>query len=540
MKTFIHVLIAVVVTVSLLLLSVPIQAAASPPNANTTAIGMSLTILNTSNVPASHVHVGDLLHFRITMSIGSAPGFVPVNFQGGTIALRVATHPYQIITASVPLVTETTPFTVDSPFTYTVAAADIGVGGNPGNIRAEADYGTTADYPSGTNGTYLFDPTQNTANASTSAEVLVLLPALCVTKTVDPTTSKAPHHVTYTITVTNSGNEPLTRTSVTDSLLIPHDISTSFPQTLAAGASSGPITFTRTILDSDPSSLVNTVTAIYHDSESFSATGTAQATVTVLHPSITVTKSVDQSATCIGQTINYTVTVTNTGDVSLNPSSVTDSMAGDLTSHFSGALAPNTFKSWSYPYVVKATDTSPLNNTAVAHYLVIGFPNDITASGSASTTISQPSIKVTKTANPTSSCPGTLITFTVTVKSNSCVDLNLQSFTDTFYTGAAPNLGFPAVLAAGATQSITYSYTVKATDPQPLVNTATAHYQVAGSATDITDTASITLDCIGQPPVVGGEVAYDNFSGNFIPFIGLGVLLISGAILVLWRRRANS
>ncbi len=66
--------------------------------------------------------------------------------------------------------------------------------------------------------------------------------------------------MTYTIEICNDDGVTLNRDSVTDSLL--GDIAALFPATLAPGACAE-AEVERTVLDTDPDPLVNTVTATY-------------------------------------------------------------------------------------------------------------------------------------------------------------------------------------------------------------------------------------------------------------------------------------
>jgi len=62
--------------------------------------------------------------------------------------------------------------------------------------------------------------------------------------------------------------------------------------------------------------------------------------------------------------------------------------------------------------------------------------------------------------------------------------------------GAGTLPGFAAALAPGAASSATFPYTVKLTDPDPLVNTATVHANPQGLPNDITASASATVDLV--------------------------------------------
>jgi uncharacterized repeat protein (TIGR01451 family) len=97
--------------------------------------------------------------------------------------------------------------------------------------------------------------TQATDSASFSVDLVQ--PGLSILKECDPHEASVGDDITYTITITNTGTVDLENITVGDSLL--GDLSGSFPDSLAAGASDTEV-FTRPIADTDPDPLVNTAT----------------------------------------------------------------------------------------------------------------------------------------------------------------------------------------------------------------------------------------------------------------------------------------
>ena len=181
-------------------------------------------------------------------------------------------------------------------------------------------------------------------------------PALTITKSANPTVvSTVGQTVTYTFTVTNTGNVDLTDVSVTDTQQAPAGPLTSGPtcQSLSspAGTCSGSstslvpgqvatftATYTVTQADLDHGSIGDTGTARGTPPSGPPTTSPpASDTVTdTLTPGLSIVKSASPSSvTTIGQTVTYTFTVTNTGNVDLSDVSVADSQgapAGGLTS----------------------------------------------------------------------------------------------------------------------------------------------------------------------------------------------------------------
>ena len=134
--------------------------------------------------------------------------------------------------------------------------------------------------------------------------------------------------VTYTITVTNTGDEDLDNVTVMDTVL--GDLSASFADSLAVGASESH-EFDYVVLDSDPDPLVNEVTATGSGVESRVVVDDLANCVTdLIHPGIEIVKTVDEETVPIGTTVTYTYVVTNTGDTTLYDISVDDDILGHI------------------------------------------------------------------------------------------------------------------------------------------------------------------------------------------------------------------
>ncbi|MBF7097241.1 DUF7507 domain-containing protein, partial [Alkalibacter mobilis] len=140
--------------------------------------------------------------------------------------------------------------------------------------------------------------------------------------------------------------------------------------------------------------LTNTVTAIYATGVTgiTSVTATDTHTVQLVHPDIQIIKDADVTTAKVGQTVTYTISVTNTGDWALENLAVNDSLMGDITSAFGfeTSLAAGATKTAVLPYIVQAEDVNAemkLINTADVYANPVGLPNDITDEDSAEVTI---------------------------------------------------------------------------------------------------------------------------------------------------------
>ncbi|MDN4614117.1 hypothetical protein P5G50_06590 [Leifsonia sp. F6_8S_P_1B] len=221
-------------------------------------------------------------------------------------------------------------------------------------------------------------------------------------------------------------------------------------------------------------------------------------TVTFSDPTFTVSKAVSSTTAHPGDTVTYTVTVTNTGAwayTAARPASFSDDLSavlddatynGDATG---GAVVNGTTLTWSGPLAAGATQTITYSVTvgaagtgdgALTNAVVPGSDGgSCDPAGSCTTTTEVQAFSVTKTADSTDVVPGDTVTYTVTVENTGVVDYTAgdpASFSDDLSavlddatynndatngaTYAAPTLSWSGALAAGASTTITYSVTV--------------------------------------------------------------------------------
>ncbi|GAA2078900.1 hypothetical protein GCM10009840_12500 [Pseudolysinimonas kribbensis] len=388
-------------------------------------------------------------------------------------------------------------------------------------------YSVTVDDPD--NGDHALDnavltPAGSGANCTadtTDPDCAVHVPvqSYTVQKTVSTTSTTEGSRVTYTVLVTNTGDVDYTAAipaTFTDDLSAALDDATyngdatngatyAAPTLSWAGAlpvgGSEMVSYSVTVdgPDTGDHALHNTVVP---SAAGGSCAAAGDCSTTTLVRSYTVTKSSSATTTTPGGTVDYTVTVTNTGAVpytAADPATFTDSLADVLddaaydddatnaatyasqTLSWSGALAVGATETITYSVTVDdpGTGDGVLANTAVP-----------TASGGTCTTpeactTSTPvaSYTVAKSASTATATPGATVTYTVLVTNTGQVAYtasNPASFADDLtgvlddaaYNGdasagatyAAPTLSWAGDLAVGATRTITYSVTVDEPD----------------------------------------------------------------------------
>jgi len=242
------------------------------------------------------------------------------------------------------------------------------------------------------------DQTGASVNATATATVNVINPAIALTKT--PSASKIENNtsVTYTYNVTNTGDTTLT-VGLTDDKF----------GTIFTGLSLGPgvsniTTVTKTLI----ANTTNTATATGVDQTGASVNATATATVNVIHPAISLAKTPSASKIENNTSVTYTYNVTNTGDVALT-GNVTDDVFG-LVGTFT--LQPNGWVAFTVSHVLTANTTNIATATGVDQ-----TGASVTANATAFVQVIHPAISLTKTASPNTSqqAPATFnYTYTVT------------------------------------------------------------------------------------------------------------------------------
>src|SRR6266702_3250112 len=97
-------------------------------------------------------------------------------------------------------------------------------------------------------------------------------------------------------------------------------------------------------------------------------------------PGITITKSCTPTVH-VGDTIDYSITITNTGNETLNIDSVTDSVLGDITSSFPSTLAAGASDTETFTHTATLSDGTSLTNTVTVN--ATGAISGVSASATA-------------------------------------------------------------------------------------------------------------------------------------------------------------
>ncbi len=411
---------------------------------------------------------------------------------------------------SCPLTTLTPGQSTTCTKTYTLTQADVDAGHVANTATA------TGTPPAG-----LTAPT-----ASDSTDTLIAAGArITLDKFADPAGTGAGSTIRYWFVMTNTGNVTLTNVGVVDPKVGPVTCSvTTIAPTVTTTCSK---LYTLTQADVDAGVINNTATASGTPPVGavVSATDSNAATIT-RSPAITLDKQAGTpSGASAGSTILYSFVVTNTGNVTLNPISVTDPKVGAITCPVTNlAPAATTTCTKSYPITQADVDSGHVANTATATGTPPSGLTAPTASDSTDTTIvATPRITLDKQGGtPTGNTAGSTIAYSFVLTNTGNVSLSSVGVADP---KVGPVTCPVTTLAPNATTTCTKTYAITQADVNAgtVNNTATASGSsptaVVVTATDsvvtpIVRTTSITLDKQASEPT--GAAAGSTIGFSFV------------------------
>ncbi|WP_028600249.1 DUF7507 domain-containing protein [Paenibacillus pasadenensis] len=263
------------------------------------------------------------------------------------------------------------------------------------------------------------------SNAFVSAEasaavVIAAVPGLALRKTASETAVAPGDVVAYTIVATNTGNVPLPDVAVSDPLL---GIATP-PAPLAIGESLT-LTGTYTIPPGTPGGTIvgNTSTA------TSSLTPPAQSGASVIvtpAPVLNIAKTADRAIAAPGETIAYTIVVSNPTTGTVAGATVADDLLG--FSETIASLPPGGQATFQAVYVVPADAPA---GSVISNVSTVSVPGALTFSAEASVTVAAaPALSVVKTPSVESAPAGSLVTYEVTLVNTGNTTLTNLVLTD--------------------------------------------------------------------------------------------------------------
>ena len=441
-------------------------------DATVTAIRAPAIHLVKSAFPTNYAEPGEAIHYTYTVT------------NTGNVTLHdITLHDDRLGTITCPATTLAPAASTTCQATHVTTTADV----DAGHITNTAT--ATGHPPTG-------PPVTGTDRATVHA---IRNPGIQLEKTAFPTDYAEPGEtIHYTYTVTNTGNVTLHAITLRDDRLgtitCPGSVDAAGASTLAPGASTTcQATHVTTTADVDAGHITNTATVTGHPPTGPPVTDGAEATVTAIQtPAIHLVKSAFPAEYAEpGETIHYTYTVTNTGNVTLHAVTLHDDRLGTITCPAT-TLAPAASTTCHATHVTTTADVDAghiTNKATVTGHPPTGPP--VTGTDRATVhAIRNPGIQLEKTAFPTEYAePGETIHYTYAVTNTGNVTLHHVTLTD----DRLGTITCPATrLAPGA------STTCQATHVTTTADVNAGH---------ITNTATATGDPPTGPPVTGTDRA---------------------------------
>ena len=353
-------------------------------------------------------------------------------------------------------------------------------------------------------------------------------PSINVAKSASPTTvTAAGQIVTYSFLVSNTGNVTLTAIAVTDPL--PGLSAVSCPQTTLNPAATTTCTATYTVRQADinAGSIANTATVSGTPPSGPPVTDTDTATVTApAGPGITVVKSTTATSyNTIGQVLNFTLTATNTGNVTLTNVTITDANAvlGTCAPAAPVSLLPGEALVCAATHAVTQADIDRGSFDNVGAVTGVTPTSATISDGSNVVTVpatQTPAVAISKTTTSTGfTAVGQQIPFTITALNSGNTTLTNVVITDPNAVMGTCTPTAPVTLAPGQSMSCNAVHTVTQADLTALSISNTGYVAADAGVLDVSGTSNIVLvpgtptipktgdDIFGMLRLVGGLIA---------------------------------
>ncbi|WP_231582729.1 Calx-beta domain-containing protein [Pedobacter sp. BMA] len=435
----------------------------------------------------------------------------------------------------------------DTPKTGTVTASDVDGDALTFTLTTTPAHGTVVV---NADGTYTYTPATGysgtdsftiTVSDGKGGSVPVTIPvtitataapAFSLTKVATNTVSKAGDVINYNIIVTNTGNVTLTSITVTD---VGADAGSILPAGIASLAPGISVTVTAkhtlTLTEVNNGSFSNQASAtastpnggtISKVSDDPNTPAANDATVTPIAPASTITLVKTGTLSTDGNSITYSFSIKNTGNVTLHIVNLIDAKLG-LNKTYSGNMAPGAIITDTYVYQLTQADKDAGSVTNSAN-VNARTPANLPVTDISGTAETNDTPTVTSIPNngaialiKTATFSGNKVTYTFTIKNTGSVTLNTINLTDaklgitnkviTVAGGLAPN--------ATVTDVEVYTLTQADKDLGTVTNTATVNAKTTGGA-NVSDVSG-TLENNNTPTVTNfpkSPRAVDDIGGN--------------------------
>lgn len=409
------------------------------------------------------------------------------------------------------------------------------------------------------------------SSVSNTVTMTVSAPNVSVVKSASPQTSVATGDiVTYTNVVTNNGISSIHNIILSDILspntaFIPGSVTVNgSPQpnanpssgipigTLAPGVAAT-VSFEVNVTMAIPTQINNQSTVSF-TSGTFSASSSSNITTTpVTQPQISLTKSASETNATVGDSVVYTIDVSNSGNLagtvtlfdtipasttftpnSVNVGGAPQPGASPTSGIAVGSVAPGATVRVTFEVVIESLPTpQQLSNQANATY-TFTTPDGRTLSGTAVSNtvtfpVSAPNVAVTKSTPSTVVAVEDTVTYTTTIQNSGIEAVNNVIFSDpvppgaSFVAGSVVINGVPApaavpasgislgTIAPSATATVQFSIRVNVI-PSPAVLNNQASVSFTSGAFSGTSLSNTVSTPVSQPIIAVSKTANDNLA----------------------------
>ena len=183
--------------------------------------------------------------------------------------------------------------------------------------------------------------------------------------------------------------------------------------------------YTYTIRPEDPDPLINKATAMGVRQDGTEVEDATQAALAVTPSQLLVRKYPSKSRALPGESIHYTIAITNVGHLPVYELSATDTKMQPLPPPSETVLWPNktAYITYNLPMPDEAElaenlDLDPFINTVIVTGVVRDTEGDVQVTGQATATVDiiQPKVSITKTPQSGAAMPGGQMTYTITIR----------------------------------------------------------------------------------------------------------------------------
>ena len=307
-----------------------------------------------------------------------------------------------------------------------------------------------------------------------STTITVLTPALTITTTANTPAAVPGQQVTFTVTLTDTGQTSYTGAVVTDDLTgalgdAAYD-GDAAATTGSVGYTAPVLTWTGNLAVGGTAVITYSVT-VYNPDTGDKALGAAVAstaagstcppasanpgctlTVAVLTPALTIVKTASAASAAPGQKVSYTITVTDTGQTPYTGATVTDALTGvlDDAAYDSDAAASTGTTSYASPVLTWTGNLTPGQAATITYSVTVSNPDtgDKVLTGNLTTaasgancaagstdprctaTVDVAVLAITNTANVSTTTPGSSVAYTITITNTGQVFYDGATVTD--------------------------------------------------------------------------------------------------------------